>query len=118
MLAELADRFADEAARIEWPADLPREPVFTAAELEAIGTAEALLGGASSRVPTNVLHFAFATLVWPLGFLLASLLLLVGRGRLGRSVLLEDVYLLLLGAANRLVSRDPGDGQLARERGR
>ena len=43
MLAELADRFAAEAARIEWPADLPREPVFTAAELEAIGTAEALL---------------------------------------------------------------------------
>ena len=43
MIAELADRFADEAERIEWPADLPREPVFTATELEAIGTAEALL---------------------------------------------------------------------------
>ena len=43
MLAELADRFADEAARIDWPADLPREEVFTVAELEAIGTAEALL---------------------------------------------------------------------------
>jgi hypothetical protein len=43
MLAELADRFAGEAGRVEWPADLPREPVFTAAELEAIGTAEALL---------------------------------------------------------------------------
>ena len=42
MIAELADRFADEAARIEWPADLAREPVFTDAELEAIGTAEAL----------------------------------------------------------------------------
>lgn len=43
MLAELADRFADEAARIEWPADEPHEPVFTATELEAIAAGEALL---------------------------------------------------------------------------
>lgn len=43
MLVELADRFADEAARVEWPGAEPREPVFTADELEAIGTAEALL---------------------------------------------------------------------------
>ena len=90
--------------------------LFVLACAAGLGTAEALLGGASSRVPTNVLHFVFATLVWPLGLLLASLLLLVGRGRLGRSVLLEDLYVLLLGAANRLVSRGaPEAGDLARE---
>ena len=43
MLAELADGFADEAGRIRWPTGLPREPVFTAAKLVAIGTADALL---------------------------------------------------------------------------
>ena len=43
MVADLADRFADEAERIDWPADLPLEPLFTAAELGAIDAAEGLL---------------------------------------------------------------------------
>lgn len=43
MLAELADRFADETARIEWPADLPREPPLSAAEQGAVEATERLL---------------------------------------------------------------------------
>ncbi|HTV19994.1 MAG TPA: DUF2868 domain-containing protein [Polyangiaceae bacterium] len=90
--------------------------LFVLAVAGGVGTAEALLAGPSSREPTNVLHFVFATLVWPLGLLAGSLLLLIGRGRLGRSVLLEDGYLLLLGAAGRLAARRSGDGgDLARE---
>src|SRR5688572_24447667 len=89
--------------------------LFALACMAGASTSEALLGSASSRAPTNVLHYAFATLVWPLGLLLASLLLLLGRGRLGRSVLLEDAYLLLLGAASRLASRGAAEGELTRE---
>lgn len=44
MLAELADRFADEAEHIEWPADLQRDLVLTLDDLVAIEVTEALLG--------------------------------------------------------------------------
>jgi hypothetical protein len=87
--------------------------LFVLACAAGAGTAQALLGGAA---PTNVLHFLVATLVWPLTLLIGSLLLWLGRGRLGRSVLLEDAYLLLLGALARLARRRPAeDGDLARE---
>jgi hypothetical protein len=80
------------------------------------GTARALLGGAATREPTNVLHFLFATLVWPLSFLIGSLLLLSLRGRLGRWVLLEDLYIRGLGVLGRLTrSRAHEDWDLAHE---
>ena len=44
MLAELATRWESEAERVEWPDDLPREEVFTPAEVAAIDATEALLG--------------------------------------------------------------------------
>lgn len=44
MLAELATRWDSEAERVEWPEDLPREEVFTPAEVAAIDATEALLG--------------------------------------------------------------------------
>lgn len=44
MLAELATRWESEAERVEWPEDLPREEVFTPAEVAAIDATEALLG--------------------------------------------------------------------------
>jgi uncharacterized protein DUF2868 len=69
--------------------------------LAGAGSAEALLQSASAREPTNLLHFLFATLVWPLGLLLGSALAFAVRGRLGRSVLLADVYVRLLGAISR-----------------
>ncbi len=66
------------------------------------GTAKALLRGPSANEPTNVLSFLFATLVWPLSFLLGSALLFLVRGRFGRSVLLSDIYVRLLGVLGRL----------------
>lgn len=80
------------------------------------GAAEALLASASVREPTNVLHFLFATLVWPLLLLALSALALAVRGRLGRSVLLTDVYTRLLGLVDRL-TRSGGheDLDVARE---
>ena len=44
MLAELATRWDSEAERVKWPEDLPREEVFTPAEVAAIDATEALLG--------------------------------------------------------------------------
>jgi Protein of unknown function (DUF2868) len=89
--------------------------LFVLACAAGVGTAQALLHGAGTR-PTNVLHFLLATLVWPLSLLLGSASLWVGRGRLGRSVLLEDIYLLLLGALDRLARRRTAEGgDLARE---
>jgi len=73
--------------------------------LAGAGTAQALLRGPSAREPTNVLSFIFATLVWPLALLTGSLLLLAVRGRIGRSMLLEDLYLVGLGALGRLSRR-------------
>lgn len=65
------------------------------------GAAEALLHGGSGRAPTNLLHFLFATLVWPLALLLGSATLLLVRGRLGRSVLLMDLFTQLFGFFSR-----------------
>lgn len=65
------------------------------------GAAEALLQRGSAREPTNLLHFLFATLVWPLALLLGSATLWLVRGRLGQSVLLMDLYTQLLGAFSR-----------------
>jgi hypothetical protein len=80
------------------------------------GTAGALLHGPTAREPTNVLHFLFATLVWPFSLLLISLLVLSVRGRFGRSVLLEDLYLRGLGALGRLTrARAHEDWDLAHE---
>jgi hypothetical protein len=80
------------------------------------GTAEALLESASAREPTNVLHFLFATLVWPLALLLGSALALALRGRLGRSVLLTELYTRLLGAVSRVAaSRAHEDWDLGHE---
>lgn len=66
------------------------------------GAARALLHGASAREPTNLLHFLFATLGWPLALLLGSALGLLLRARLGRSVLAFDMYGLALRAVARL----------------
>jgi hypothetical protein len=66
------------------------------------GAAEALLSRGSAREPTNLLHFLFATLVWPLALLFGSAIALLVRGRLGRSVLLSDLYTRLLGLLDRL----------------
>lgn len=89
--------------------------LFLAACAAGAGTASALLGGAAAQ-PTNVVHFLLATLLWPLVLLCGSALLWLSRGRLGRSVLLEDSYLLLVGLAGRLAQRRaPHGGDLARE---
>lgn len=77
------------------------------------GAAEALLGGASAA-PTNVLHFLFATLVWPFALLLGSGLAFAVRGRLGRSVLLAELYLGALGLLGRL-TRGREDWDVAAE---
>jgi hypothetical protein len=85
--------------------------------LAGAGAAKALLHAPSAQEPTNVLSFLFATLVWPLVLLLGSVCLLAARGRLGRSVLLEDVYLVGVGALGRLSKAAPdGDGwEVARQ---
>jgi uncharacterized protein DUF2868 len=85
--------------------------------LAGAGTAKVLLHGPSAQEPTNVLHFLFATLVWPLALLLGSVSLLALRGQLGRSVVLEDVYLLGVGALGRLSKAAPeaGGWELARQ---
>lgn len=69
------------------------------------GAARALLHGATSGAPTNVLHFTFATLGWPLVFLIGSLLAFLARGRLSRSVLLALVYGAVLGVVGRWLRR-------------
>jgi uncharacterized protein DUF2868 len=80
------------------------------------GTAKALLHDPSARDPTNLLSFLFATLVWPLLLLLGSALSFALRGRFGRSVVLEDLYIRLLGALGRLTrSRAHEDWDLAHE---
>jgi hypothetical protein len=87
--------------------------LFVLACAAGVGTAQALLRGGA---PTNVLHFLFATLVWPLGLLLGSASLWLARGRFGRSVLLEDLYVLLLGGLDRLLRRRTAEPvELARE---
>ena len=85
--------------------------------LAGAGAAQALLHGPLAREPTNVLSFTFATLIWPLSLLLGSLSLLALRRHLGRSVLLEDLYLLGLAALGRLARRAPGsdDWDVARQ---
>ena len=74
------------------------------------GAAEALLHGGSAREPTNLLHFLFTTLVWPLALLLGSATLLLVRGRLGRSVLLMDLSTHLLGSFSRWRRSGPREG--------
>ncbi len=89
--------------------------LFLAACAAGAGAAGALLEGSGAQ-PANVLHFLLATLLWPLVFLLGSALLWLGRGRIGRSVLLEDSYLLLVGFASRLAQRGAAQaGNLATE---
>lgn len=83
--------------------------------LAGAGAAQAWLRGPGAREPTNVLSFLLSTLLWPLGLLLLSLVLLLMRGRLGRSVLLEDLYLLGLGALGRLWRRSTGGEDVARQ---
>ena len=83
--------------------------------LAGAGAAQALLRGSGAREPTNVLSFLLSTLLWPLGLLAISLALLLMRGRLGRSVLLEDLYLFGLGALGRLWRRNPGGEDVARQ---
>lgn len=83
--------------------------------LAGAGAAQALLRGSGAREPTNVLSFLLSTLLWPLGLLAISLVLLLLRGRLGRSVLLEDLYLLGLGALGRLWRRGAGGEDVARQ---
>jgi uncharacterized protein DUF2868 len=73
--------------------------------LAGAGAAQALLRGPTAREPTNVLSFVLATLIWPLALLAGSLSLVLLRGRLGRSVLLEDLYLVGLDALGRLWRR-------------
>jgi Protein of unknown function (DUF2868) len=80
------------------------------------GAAGGLLRSPSAREPTNVLHFLFATLVWPMLLLFGSVAVLLLHGRPRRSVLLEDVYLGLLGVISRLGrSRAHEDWDLAHE---
>src|SRR6185295_12079702 len=73
--------------------------------LAGMGAAQALLHGPSAREPSNVLTFLSVTLIAPLALLFASLALLALRGRLGRSILIEDLYLLGLSALERLSRR-------------
>jgi len=77
------------------------------------GTAGALLRGAAGRAPTDVLSFLFATLIWPLALLVGSVGMLGLRGRLARSLLLEDLYALGVGVLGRLSRRAPEQGELA-----
>ena len=70
-----------------------------------MGAAKALLHGPAAREPTNVLTFLAVTLVAPLALFAGSLSLLAVRGRLGRSILIEDLYLFGLGALERLSRR-------------
>jgi hypothetical protein len=80
------------------------------------GTAGALLRSPAAREPTNVLHFLFATLVWPMALLVGSVLVFLVRGRLGRSVVLEDVYIRMLGVLGRVTRRRAHEGwDLGRE---
>lgn len=82
--------------------------------LAGMGAARALLHGPSAREPTNVLTFLSVTLIAPLALFAGSLVLLAFRGRLGRSILLADLYLLGLGALARLSRRTEGaDGDVA-----
>jgi hypothetical protein len=76
--------------------------------LAGMGTAKALLHGPSAREPTNVLTFLAVTLIAPLALFAGSLALLALRGRLGRSILIEDLYLFGLGALERLSRRAQG----------
>ena len=54
MLCELATRWESEAERIEWPEDLPREEVFTPAEVAAIDATDALLDKLRGNGSTGV----------------------------------------------------------------
>jgi hypothetical protein len=83
--------------------------------LAGAGAARALLRGPGAREPTNVLSFLLSTLLWPLALLVVSMALLLMRRRLGRSVLLEDLYLFGLGALGRLWRRNPGGEDVARQ---
>jgi len=83
--------------------------------LAGAGAAQAWLRGPGAREPTNVLSFLLSTLLWPLGLLAISLALLLMRGRLGRSVLLEDLYLVGVGLLGRLWRRSPGGEDVARQ---
>jgi hypothetical protein len=86
------------------------------AGIAGAGTAGALLRSPAAREPTNVLHFLFATLVWPMAFLVGSALVFLVRGRLGRSVVLEDIYIRVLGVLGRLTQRRAHeDWDLSRE---
>jgi hypothetical protein len=76
--------------------------------LAGMGAAEALLHGPSAREPTNVLTFLSVTLIAPLSLFAGSLLLLAFRGRLGRSILIADLYLFGLSALARLSRRAEG----------
>jgi Protein of unknown function (DUF2868) len=90
--------------------------LVTLAVAAGVGTSEALLRSPAAREPTNVLHFLFATLVWPLLLLLGSVLAFSVHGRFGRSVVLEDLYMRLLGALGRLTrSRAHEDWDLGHE---
>ena len=83
----------------------------TLALIAGASTAAALLHGPASREPTNVLSFIFATLVWPLALLAVSLAALGMRGRAGRSLLLQDLYVAGVAALERLARRLPeGEG--------
>jgi hypothetical protein len=73
--------------------------------LAGMGAAKALLHGTSAREPTNVLTFLSVTLIAPLALFAGSLTLLALRGRLGRSILIEDLYLFGLSALARLSRR-------------
>jgi len=70
--------------------------------LAGMGAAKALLHGPSAREPTNVLTFLSVTLIAPLALFAGSLALLALRGRLARSILIEDLYLFGLSALERL----------------
>lgn len=90
--------------------------LIVVAGLAGMGAAGALLRGPAAHEPTNVLHFLFATLLWPMALLLGSVLVFLVRGRLGRSVVLEDLYIRLLGVLGRLTQRGAHeDWDLVRE---
>jgi hypothetical protein len=76
--------------------------------LAGIGAAKALLHAPSAREPTNVLTFLSVTLIAPLALFAGSLALLALRGRLGRSILIEDLYLFGLSTFERLSRRAQG----------
>jgi hypothetical protein len=86
------------------------------AAMAGAGTAGALLRGPGAHEPTNVLHFLLATLLWPMALLVGSLLVFFVRGRLGRSVVLEELYVRLLGMLGRITQgRAHEDWDLAHE---